>query len=180
MARGGSKKRPWLIPPLRKAIAEKVLSSTDPAAVLGGRPRTYLRPIRPRCRSGFGKWQAVCRKDLSPGQLQLLDQLKSFTDDNHDNYEKAAAAALRRLTGVPRRPSRRSLVGRRSSCRGAVAAPRRRLWTTTTFWPWKRRRVTTRPWKLTRRRKKRRHRQGCFASWTPPCCRRPAGGNERG
>ncbi len=81
---------PWLIPPLRQVLAEKVLASTDPAALLGGRPRTYLRTNTADVQKWLWDAAGLCRKDLSAGQLQLLDQLKAFADDSGDNYEKAA------------------------------------------------------------------------------------------
>ncbi|MGO9115128.1 MAG: serine/threonine-protein kinase [Thermoguttaceae bacterium] len=83
---------PWLTPPLRQAIATKVLSSADPAAVLGRHPHRYLDPNTAEVQTWL--WEAAerCRRDLSPSQLQLLDQLKAFSDGNHDNDLRAARA----------------------------------------------------------------------------------------
>jgi len=88
---------PWLTPPLRQAIAERVLSSADLAAVLGERPREYLDANTAEVQRWLWEAAGRCRRDLSPGQWQLIDQLKSFADDGHDHDDKAAAVLVEAL-----------------------------------------------------------------------------------
>ena len=76
---------PWLTPFLRQAIADKVLSSPDPAAVLGEHPRRYLDPNTAEAESWLRELAGRCHGDLTPAQLQLIDRLKTFSDGNRDD-----------------------------------------------------------------------------------------------
>jgi hypothetical protein len=81
---------PWLTPFLRQAMAEKVLPATDLAAVLGDHPLRYLHPNTAEVQKWLWDVAGRCRGDLSPAQLQLLDQLKAFSDGDHDDDAQAA------------------------------------------------------------------------------------------
>jgi len=83
---------PWLTPPLRQAISERVLSSPDPGAVLGGHPQEYFDANIANVQKWLWDVAGRCRDDLSAEQWQLIDRLKSFSDDGHDNDQKATAA----------------------------------------------------------------------------------------
>ncbi len=102
---------PWLTPFLRQAIAEKVLSSevrqafqpdnssqagkpdvrsaADLTAVLGESPQKYLDPNTAEVQKWLWEVAGRCRGNLSPSQLQLLDQLKTFSDSSRVDDEKA-------------------------------------------------------------------------------------------
>ena len=102
---------PWLTPFLREAIAEKVLSSpvrqafqpdnssqagkpdvrsADLAALFGEHSQGYLDPNTAEVQKWLWEVAGRCRADLSPCQLQLLDQLKKFSDSSRGDDEKAA------------------------------------------------------------------------------------------
>ncbi len=81
---------PWLTPFLREAIAEKVQASADLTAVLGDHPHRYLDPNTAEVQKWLWEAAGRCRGDLSPCQLQLLDQLKAYSDGSRDDDEKAA------------------------------------------------------------------------------------------
>ena len=83
---------PWLTPFLREKIAEDVLASPDPAAVLGDRPQEYLDPNAAAVYKWLWEAAGRCRDDLSANQRQLLDQLKTFSDG--DNDDEPAARTL--------------------------------------------------------------------------------------
>ena len=96
---------PWLTPFLRETIAGKVLSSAvrqagkpdvqssaDLVAVLGDCPLRYLNPNTVEVQKWLWEAAGRCRGDLSPSQLQLLDQLKTFSGGNHDDDAPAARA----------------------------------------------------------------------------------------
>ena len=83
---------PWLTPYLREAIGEKVLSSADPAALLGDRTREYLESNTDDVQNWLWDAAGRCRGDLSPRELELLDRLKSFADGNHDDDQQTARA----------------------------------------------------------------------------------------
>jgi serine/threonine protein kinase len=84
------KETPWLTPFLRQAIARKVLAAADLAAVLGEHPLRYLAPNTAEAHKWLWEAAGRCRGELSPGQLQLLDRLKTFSDGNHDDDAWAA------------------------------------------------------------------------------------------
>ena len=82
---------PWLTPFLRQAIAEKVLSPADLTALLGDHPRRYLDPNTAEAEKWLWEVAGRCRRELSPGQWQLVNQLKAFSDDNLDEAQAAQA-----------------------------------------------------------------------------------------
>ena len=89
---------PWLTPPLREAIGQEVLSSSDLAALLGDRPRAYLDPNLADVRQWLWQVAGRCRARLSASQLQLVDRLKAFAD----GYRGDDAEAARTLDAVRR------------------------------------------------------------------------------
>jgi serine/threonine protein kinase len=83
---------PWLTPFLRRAIADKVLASPNLTASLGEHPQEYLDQNTADVQKWLWELAKSCRQNLSPGQSQLLDQLKAYSDDGDDHHEKAENA----------------------------------------------------------------------------------------
>ena len=96
---------PWLTPFLRQAIAAKVLAASVPlAAVLGDRPQAYFDSNPVEVQKWLWEAAGRCRGDLSPGQWQLVERLKTFSDGNHDDDAQATRVldeALREFTEGP-------------------------------------------------------------------------------
>ncbi len=80
---------PWMMPFLREAIAEKVRQA-DLTAVLGNHPQEYLDPNTAEVQKWLWEVAGRCRGGLSPSQSQLLDQLKAYSDGDHDDDRQAA------------------------------------------------------------------------------------------
>jgi serine/threonine protein kinase len=104
---------PWLTPPLREAIAGKVLgltarqelpadfsqpgkpdllSAADLAPVLGERPVRYFSSNTHDVQKWLWEAAGRCRETLTPAQSQLVDQLKAFADASYDDDRTAANA----------------------------------------------------------------------------------------
>ena len=159
---------PWLTPFLREAIAEKVLSSPDLAAVLGDHPQDISTPIRPRCRMALGSGRTLPRGPVAR-PIATVDHSRhsptTVTTITRKRRAPSPTPCSSSATAITTRPGRPPISIPWRCC--STASP---PWTTTTSWPWRRRRATTRPWRPTRPRKKRRPPRGCFASPTPPSC----------
>jgi serine/threonine protein kinase len=89
---------PWLTPFVRRAIAETLASSPDPAAVLRQTPTEYLDPNIAEVQRWL--WEVVghCRGSLTESQNQLVDELKQLSESNQDD-----AAAGRSYAQIARR-----------------------------------------------------------------------------
>ena len=91
---------PWFTPFLREAIAKKVVGQPDSsqagkpdlqlagkpdvqvADVLGDHPEEYLDSHTAQVQKWLWEAASRCRRDMAPGQSQLLDRLKAFSDGN--------------------------------------------------------------------------------------------------
>jgi serine/threonine protein kinase len=96
---------PWLTPFMREAIAGKLLAVTgsqagkpdvlyaaDLAPLLGDRPTRYFSANTTEVQKWLWEATGRCRKDLSPAQSQLIDQLKAFSDSAPTDNQRAAEA----------------------------------------------------------------------------------------
>ncbi len=83
---------PWLTPFARLAIAEKLQSASNVAAVLGDTPSAYFGPNSVEVEKWL--WEVIgrCRSSMSPAQVRLLDQLKAFSESNREDAKHAAQA----------------------------------------------------------------------------------------
>ena len=118
---------PWLTPFLRQAIADKVLASTDLAAVLGDHPQRLSRSQYGRgAEVALGSGRTMPRGPVA-GPIATVRPTQGFSDGNHDDDARAARTlddALQQFVDGHRDGA---VVGRRSPYRGPAAAPHRRL-----------------------------------------------------
>ncbi len=84
---------PWFVPFVRQAVAGRVESDPDPAALLGNAPAEYLDPNVAEARRWLWDVTERVRGGLSPDQGRRLDELKALADSRLDDRQFAQSLA---------------------------------------------------------------------------------------